>query len=70
MRYFLIGFGIEYENAPIGMGEAQLQSECFLNKKHLENELRKTHPDAKRIVIMNIYEFKNEEDYKIYNLEI
>ena len=68
MRYFLISFSIEYENIPFGMGEAQLVSECFLNKKYLETELKKTHPDSKKIVIVNIYEFKNEEDYLTYNL--
>ena len=63
MRYFLISYyGIKSGNIPT-LGEYTIGCESFFNKKELLDIIQKDIKLFYPPTILNIFEFKNEEDY-------
>jgi hypothetical protein len=63
MRYFLISYyGIKSGDKAV-FGEYTISCKSFFNKKELLNMIQKDVKLFYSPTILNIFEFKNEEDY-------
>ncbi len=63
MRFFLITFSLVEKWS---LGTLCLARENFFTHADLVLEVRKSNPYIRDIMIVNIYEFRDEEDYLIY----
>jgi len=63
MRYFLITFSIADR---FSVGTITLESEGFFSHSTLLSEVRKQQPHVKGVIVMNIFEFADADDYKTY----
>lgn len=63
MRYFSITVNVLYDDGRIGWASTQLGQEKFPSFNFLLDYFKSKIDDKITIVISNIFEFKNEEDY-------
>lgn len=63
IRYFLISFNLQNIAS---CGNILLESDTFPSKNHINNEVMKHNSIgwSGDIIILNIFEFRSEEDYK------
>jgi hypothetical protein len=68
MRYFLISYSFSHDKANgLGNGHIAFGLDAFPNKDQLVERIAdRQFFDADEVVILNIYEFRNELDYKAF----
>lgn len=66
MRYFLITFSLSEK---FSLGSITLSSVGFFSYEYLLESIRKINSSVKSVVVVNIFEFKNEDDYNAYRGE-
>jgi hypothetical protein len=62
MRYFIFSYsGFLYKNRI--EGEFSCICDGFPSRKHIVEKLKEYRKNLEDVIILNIFEFKNEEDY-------
>lgn len=66
IRYFLVSFNPQDNSGKIAFGSIAFECEGFFSHSFLFDKIKNLNPDVISVVIINLYEFANEYDYKKY----